>query len=230
MEMTTVVKGAWQAFSTKIMAFLPELIGAIIIFVVGLIAAKFLKMAVVKLLKMARLDTAAEKTKLDEFLKKGGIVKTASEIVGVLVYWFVMILVVIATLDALGLPIVSDLLNSIFLYVPNVVAAVIVMTLGILVGNLLSAVIRTAASNAGIAAAEGLAKTSLYAVIAFSVAIALIQLGIGKEIVGEVFQMAFGATALAFGLAFGLGGKDTAADYLNRWLAEKKKPASKKQE
>jgi hypothetical protein len=108
-----------------------------------------------------------------------------------------------------------------------VVAAVIVLTLGILVGNLLSAVIRTAASNAGIAASEGLARTSLYAVIAFSAAIALIQLGIGKEIVGEVFEMAFGATALAFGLAFGLGGKDMASDYLNRWLAEKKKPASK---
>ncbi len=84
------------------MAFLPELIGAIIIFVVGLIAAKLLKMAVVKLLKLVRLDTAAEKTNLHEFLKKGGIVKTASEIIGVLVYWFVMILVVIATLDAIG--------------------------------------------------------------------------------------------------------------------------------
>jgi hypothetical protein len=212
------------------MAFLPELIGAIIIFVVGLLVAKLLKMAVVKMLKLMRMDTAAEKAKLDEFLKKGGIEKTASEIIGVLVYWFVMILVVIATLDALGLPIVSDLLNSIFLYVPNVVAAVIVLTLGILVGNLLSAVIRTAASNAGIAAADGLAKASYYAVIAFSVAVSLIQLGIGKEIVSEVFVMAFGATALAFGLAFGLGGKDMAANYLKRWLEEKKKPASKKQE
>ena len=230
MEITAVVKGAWDAFATKITAFLPALLGAIIIFVAGIIAAKLLQVAVVKLLRLVRLDSAGEKTKVDEFLRKGNITKTPSEIIGLLVYWFVMILVVIAALDALGLPIVSDLLNRIFLYLPNVVAAVIVLTLGILVGNLLSAVVRTAASNAGVAAADGLGKASLYAVIAFTVAVALIQLGIGKDIVSDVFVMAFGAFTLALALAFGLGGKEMAADYLKRWLAEKKKPATKKQE
>jgi len=227
MEVTTVVTGAWNAFATKITAFLPELIGAIIIFVVGWIIARLVKVGVEKLLRLVRFDTATEKTGVNKFLKKGEIVKAPSEIVGTLVYWFIMILVLIASLDALGLPIVSDMLNSIFLYIPNVVAAIIVLVLGFLMGNLLAAVVRTAASNAGLKNAEGLGKISLYAIVVFVSAIALIQLGIGEEIVASAFGLVFGAVALALALAFGLGGRDVAADYLKRWLAEKKAPAKK---
>ena len=149
MEVTTVVTGAWNAFATKITAFLPALIGAIIIFVIGWIIARLVKLAVVKLLKLVRFDKATEKGGVNQFLEKGDITKSPSELLGILVYWFIMILVIIASLDALGLPIVSDLLNSIFLYIPNVVAAIIVLILGFLVGNLLATVVRTAASNAG---------------------------------------------------------------------------------
>ena len=227
MEVTTVVSGAWNAFATKITAFLPELIGAIIIFILGWIVARLFKLAVVKLLILVRFDKATDKTGVKGFLNKGNITNAPSEIIGSLVYWFAMILVIIASLDALGLPIVSDLLNSIFLYIPNVVAAIIVLVLGLLLGNLLSAVVRTAAANAGLKSAEGLGKLALYAIVFFSGAIALIQLDIGEEIVGAAFVIAFGAVALALGLAFGLGGKDVAADYLKRWLEEKKTPAKR---
>ena len=227
MELTTVVTGAWNTFATKIMAFLPELIGAIIIFVVGLIIARLLKKGAVKLLRLVRFDSAGEKTGVKDFLEKGNITKTPSEIVGSLIYWFIMILVIIASFDALGLPIVSDLLNKVFIYIPNVVAAVIILTLGLLFGNLLSAVVHTAASNAGLTTAEGLGKAALYAIIIFSGAIALIQLGIGEEIVASAFKITFGCTALALALAFGLGGKEMAADYLKKWLEEKKTPAKK---
>ena len=181
MELTTVVTGAWSAFATKITVFLPKLIGALIIFVAGLIIAQLIKAGVVRLLKLLRFDTAAEKTGLKSFLEKGNITKTSSEILGLLIYWFFMILVIIASLDALGLPIVSDILNDIFLYIPNVVAAIIILLLGFLLGGLLSAVVRTAASNAGLTTAEGLGKTALYAVIFFTASIALLQLGIGKR-------------------------------------------------
>ena len=227
MQVTTVVSGAWNAFAIKITAFLPALIGAIIIFVAGWIIARLVKFAVVKLLKLIRFDKATEKGGVQQFLKKGEITKTPSDILGILVYWFIMILVLIASLDALGLPIVSDLLNSIFLYIPNVVAAIIVLVLGLLVGNLLAAVVKTAASNAGLKAADGMGKLALYALVIFSIAIALDQLGVGEEIVGAAFVITFGAVALALALAFGLGGRDAAAEYLKRWLEEKKTPAKK---
>ena len=227
MEITTVVTGAWNAFATKITAFLPALIGAIIIFVIGWIIARLVKVAVERLLKLIRFDKATEKTGVQGFLKKGDIVKLPSEIIGVLVYWFIMIMVITATLDALGIPIVSDLFNSIFLYIPSVVAAIIVLILGFLLGTLLSAIVKTAASNAGLKNADGLGKLALYAIVFFSAAIALIQLGIGEEIVTSAFGLVFGAAALALALAFGLGGRDVAADYLKRWLEEKKTPAKK---
>jgi hypothetical protein len=228
MEITTVVTGAWNAFATKITAFLPELIGAIIIFVAGWIVARLIRLAVERLLMLLRFDKAADKTGVHEFLRKGDIVKAPSEIIGTLIYWFVMILVIIAALDALGLPIVSDLLNSIFLYIPNVVAAIIVLILGVLVGNLLSAVVRTAASNAGLKNAEGLGTIALCAIVAFSAAIALIQLGIGEEIVTAAFGIAFGAAALAVAIAFGLGGREVAADYPKRWLEQRRKAPPRK--
>jgi len=226
MELTTVVTGAWNAFATKITSFLPDLIGAIIIFVVGWIIARLVKLGVERLLKLVRFDKATEKTGVRQFLKKGDLVKAPSEIIGSLVYWFIMILVIIASLDALGLPIVSDLLNSIFLYIPNVVAAIIVLVLGFLLGSLLSAVVRTAASNVGLKNAAGLGKLALYAIVFFSGAIALIQLGIGEDIVVSAFGLVFGAAALALALAFGMGGRDMAAEYLKRWL-EEKTPAKK---
>lgn len=227
MQITTVIKGVWDAFAIKITAFLPMLIGAIIIFVVGLLLARLVKYLIVRLLKLVRLDKAGEKTGLKVFLEKGNIFKEPSEIVGSLVYWFLMILVLIATLDAMGLPIVSELLNNVFYYIPNVVAAIIVLILGILLGNLLSAVVRTAASNAGLNAAEGLSKAALYAIIFFSGAVALVQLGIGEEVVAASFEIAFGAVALALAIAFGLGGKDVAAGYLQKWLKETKTPDKK---
>jgi len=220
MEITTVVTGAWNAFATKITAFLPNLIGAIILFVVGWIIARLLKMVIVKILMKLRFDIATEKTGVQDFLKKGGFVKTPSEITGTLLYWFVMILVIVATFDALGLPIVSDLLNSIFLYIPRVMAAVIVLILGFLFGNLLSSIVRTAASNAGLKAAEGLGNVALYSIVLFAATIALVQLGISPEVVASAFVIAFGAIALALALAFGLGGKDTAAAYLKKWLGK----------
>ena len=227
MELTTVVTGAWNAFATKITAFLPALIGAIVIFVAGWIIARLVRLAVVKLLKLVRFDKATEKTGVQEFLKKGEIVKAPSEIIGSLVYWFIMILVIIASLDALGLPIVSELLDKIFVYIPNVVAAIIVLVLGLLLGNLLSAVVRTAASNAGLKNADGLGQLSLYAIVFFSGAIALIQLGIGEEVVEAAFGLVVGTAALALALAFGLGGREVAAEYLKRWLEEKRTPARK---
>ncbi|MGD8389354.1 MAG: hypothetical protein PVG49_19565 [Desulfobacteraceae bacterium] len=218
MEIMTVVTGAWNAFATRITSFLPELLGAVIVFVAGWIGARLVKLAVLKFLKLVRFDSATEKAKVQEFLQKGEIGKSPSEIIGVLVYWFIMILVIIASLDALGLPIVSDLLNQIFLYIPNVVAAIIVIILGMLVGNLLAAVVRTTASNAGLNVADGLGKLAFYGILFFAGSIALNQLGVGEEIVAAAFIIAFGAAALTLSLAFGLGGRDLAAHYLREWL------------
>jgi len=223
MQILTNIQGAWDAFSTQITTFIPLLLGAIIIFVVGWLAAKISKGIISKLLSKLQLDKTSEKTGLREFLKKGNVTQEPSEIVGLLTYWFIMLLTLVASLDALGLPIASDILNEIFLYIPNVVAAVLVLLLGIFLGNLLSSVVHTAVANAGFSNPEAMGKISLYSVIFFSSTIALSQLGVGSEIVTAAFILAFGGFSLACGLAFGLGGKDVAAEYLQKWLQKEKK-------
>lgn len=143
-----MVTGAWNAFAVKITAFPPMLMGTMIIFIVNWIVDKLMKMGVVKLLRLVRFEKANEKTGLKDFLQRGNIIKTPSEIIGSLVYCLIMILVLIASLDASGLPFVSEILDDIFLYIPNVVAAIPILSFGILLGNFLSAVVRTTASNA----------------------------------------------------------------------------------
>lgn len=223
MEILSTVQSAWQAFVTQITIFIPLLIGAIIIFVVGWFAAKISKRVITKVLSKLQLDKTSEKTGLKEFLQKGNVTQQPSEIVGLLTYWFIMLLTLVASLDTLGLPIASDILNEIFLYIPNVVAAVLVLILGIFLGNLLSSVVQTTVANAGFSNPESMGKISLYAVIFFSGTIALSQLGVGSEIVTAAFILAFGGFSLACGLAFGLGGKDVAAEYLQQWLQKKNK-------
>jgi hypothetical protein len=223
MEILSTVQSAWQAFVTQITIFIPLLLGAIIIFVVGWFAAKISKRVISKVLSKLQLDKTSEKTGLKEFLQKGNVTQQPSEIVGLLTYWFIMLLTLVASLDTLGLPIASDILNEIFLYIPNVVAAVLVLILGIFLGNLLSSVVQTTVANAGFSNPESMGKISLYAVIFFSGTIALSQLGVGSEIVTAAFILAFGGFSLACGLAFGLGGKDVAAEYLQQWLQKEKK-------
>ncbi|MGD9125612.1 MAG: hypothetical protein PVG60_10980 [Desulfarculaceae bacterium] len=222
MEITAIVTGAWNAFATKITTFLPKIIGALLILVAGWLLARLLRYATTKFLKLVKLDVAAEATGVKDFLGKGNVQKTVSEIIGALIYWFVMIIVVVASLDALGLPIVSDMLNAVVLYIPNVVAAVVVLTLGVLLGSFLSKVVETAASNAEIKFANILGKASLYVVVFFAGSIAVIQLGIGEEVIAAAFIILLGATALALSLAFGLGGREVAGDYLKKWLEDKR--------
>lgn len=228
MEVTTVVVNAWDAFSTKIVAFLPLAIGSILIFFFGWIAAKFIRFSIERLLRLIKLDEAAEYGGVKAFLARGNIHTGLSKLVGQITYWFIMIIVVIASLDALGLPIVSDLLNDIVLYLPRVAAAVIVVVLGALLGSLVGAVVETSAANAGVAPSAGLGIAARYAVILFAGAMALVHLGIGEEVVWTAFLLTYGAVALGLALAFGLGGREIAARKLDAWLVDKKPRTQKK--
>jgi hypothetical protein len=129
--------------------------------------------------------------------------------------------------NTLGLSSVSDLLNHILLYIPKVIAAVIALILGLFFANLLSGVIKTAAASAGLGETEALAALARYAIVAFTVAVTLEELGIAAELVRAAFVILFGAVALAAALAFGLGCKDLARDWIVRYLdstRSRKKP------
>ena len=199
---------------TKILAYLPVLLGALIILIVGWIVAKAIKRLVDWLLKAIRFDALADKAGISEILRKGNLEISAREVVSSIVYWLIMIMVLVMTVDALGLPKASDILESLFAYVPNVIAALLVLIVAMFLASFVSGIVRTAAGNANLPKPEILAAISRWAIIIFAITISLEQLGIAPLLVATTFNIILGGVVLALALAFGLGGKDAAAKYL----------------
>jgi hypothetical protein len=198
----------------RIMAYLPVLLGALIILIVGWIVAKAIKRLVDWLLKTIRFDILADKAGISEILKKGNLEISAREVVSGIVYWLIIIMVLVMTVDALGLPKSSDILENLFAYVPKVISALLVLIVAMFLASFVSGIVRTAAANANLPKPQILAGISRWAIIIFAVTIALEQLGIAPLLVTATFNIILGGICLALALAFGLGGKDAAAKYL----------------
>jgi hypothetical protein len=199
---------------TRIMAYLPVLLGALIILIVGWIVAKAIRRLVDWLLKLIRFDVLADKAGISGILRKGNLEISAGQVVSSIVYWLVIIMVLVMTVDALGLPKSSDILSSLFAYVPKVIAALLVLVVAMFLASFVSGIVRTAAGNANLPKPEILAGISRWAIIIFAVTISLEQLGIAPLLVATTFNIVLGGVVLALALAFGLGGKDAAAKYL----------------
>jgi len=218
MELSPAVLEPGKAVVARVAAFLPSFFGALLILLVGWVVAKFIRLLVFRFLLAVRFDLASEKAGVDDVLIRADIRQSPAELLAVLVQWLVMLIVLMTAVNTLGLSSVSDLLNHILLYIPKVIAAVIALILGLFFANLLSGVIKTAAANAGLGETEALAALSRYAIVAFTVAVTLEELGIAAELVRSAFVILFGAVALAAALAFGLGCKDLARDWIVRYL------------
>jgi small-conductance mechanosensitive channel len=199
---------------TRILAYLPVLLGALVILIVGWIVAKAIRGIIDWLLKVVRFDTLADKAGISEILRKGDLKISAREVVSGIVYWLIIIMVLVMTVDALGLPKASDVLASLFAYVPNVIAALLVLVVAMFLASFVSGIVRTAAGNANLPKPQIFAGISRWAIIIFAVTIALEQLGIAPLLVTATFNIILGGICLALALAFGLGGKDAAAKYL----------------
>lgn len=225
-DIRQLILSSMQEFFSRIVAALPSILAAAVIFVLGWLVAKLVRVVVVKFLTLIRFNIVAWKSGIDAFLEKGGIKRNTVELIGQMFYWLIMLIVLVAAVDALGLQVASELLNRILLYIPNIIAAVVVLVLGLFFANFIGGVIQTSASNANFSHPEFLGQVSRYAMIIFVTAIALEQLGVGKQVVVQGFTIIFGAVCLAGALAFGLGGRDVAAKLLEG-LAQKRGEAKK---
>ncbi len=223
MGVVSNVIGAWNAVSTKIMLFLPNLMAAIIVFLLGWFLARIAKALIVRVLGALKFDVMTEKAGINELLAKGNIQKQPKEVLAILVYWFFMLIVIIASFDVLGLPIIYDLLNKIVLYIPNIIAAVVVLIFGGILANFLETVVKTVSSGLGTETASLLSKIAKYSIIILAITMALQQLSIASSVVTVAFAILFGAFSLAMALAFGLGGRDAAANYLQKMREARQK-------
>ena len=209
---------------SKILSYLPVLLGALVILIVGWIVAKAIRRVLDWLLKTIRFDTLADKAGISEILRKGDLKISDREVVSGLVYWLVIIMVLVMVVNALGLPKASDVLESLFAYVPNVIAALLVLVVALFLASFVSGIVHTAAGNANLPRPEIFAGVSRWAIVIFAATISLEELGIAPLLVSTTFNIVLGGVGLALALAFGLGGKDAVA----RYLEELKERHSKK--
>jgi hypothetical protein len=214
LEWDNLVAEPVRQMLTRILAYLPVLLGALVILIVGWIVAKAIRRIVDWLLKTIRFDTLADKAGISEILRKGDLKISARAVVSGIVYWLIIIMVLVMTVDALGLPKASDVLASLFAYVPKVIAALLVLVVAMFLASFVSGIVRIAAGNAKLPKPALLAGISRWAIIVFAVTISLAQLDIAPLLVTTTFNIILGSICLALALAFGLGGKDAAAKYL----------------
>ena len=217
-ELTNVFVQSYNTFFQQLSAFLPKLIGAAIILIVGWIVAKIVRTLSVKFLKLIRFNVVTEKARVDQFLADGGVKRSAIEIIGSLFYWLIMLIVILTAFNSLGLTAASALFNQVFLFIPNIIVAVLVLILGLFLANLLSVAVVTYLKNIEIENAETIGKLINYAIIIFVISISLTQLNIGTELISSAFLLVFGALCLAMALAFGIGGKEWAAGVINKYF------------
>lgn len=208
-------------------AAIPRVLGFIVILVVGWFIATLIAKAIQALLRAVNFNGLAERAGLADFVRRMGVKTDASEFLANIAKWFIRLIVMVVAFDALGLPAVSAVLSKFLLWIPNLVVALIVIVLGGLAAKAVDGLVRGATSEAGFTNPNMIAKIATTAVWIFTIVIAVNQIGIAVTLVNTLFMGFVGALALGLGLAFGLGGKETAGKIVSRWYNESSDTASK---
>ena len=202
---------------TMLMAAIPRVVGFLIIMAVGWIVASLIARAVAAVLHAMRFDHLAERSGFTALTHKMGIRSDSSKFIALVTKWFVRLITLVVAFDALGVPAVSDVLRQLLLWLPNLAVATVILVIAGVVANAVASLVRGAIARAGIARPNVMAAIVRVAVLAFGVLVALNQIGVAQSLVNILFMAVVGAAALAAGLAFGLGGRDTAARIVSGW-------------
>jgi hypothetical protein len=199
----------------RVFAFIPTLLLALAILIVGYVFAHAIERLITRLFKILELDKAADKTGLTHILRNGGVKEKPSELVGVLTYWVLMITFLIMSVKIVGLTAVSGLLDSILAFLPNVIGGVLVLMIGMLVAKVISSLVYVVAKTTDMPFPETISRLSKYAIIVFAGILFLKEIGFVSLFEGEHYTIFIGGVVFAVALAFGLAGKDIAARYLD---------------
>lgn len=222
MQQIDIFVASLASFWTEFARFVPQLIAAIILLLLGWILAKVARAGVMRLLKMLHFDKATEKSGLESFLQHAELEVSVASILGNLVYWLIILVMIVTVANSLGLHVVADLFNKVVLYIPNVIVAILVLVFGTILARFINRLVFAWLNNVGFAGALTVSTFSEYAMLVFVFFIAMEQLQIANELLTAAFIIAFGAVGLAFAIAFGLGSKDVAARAIEQIVNKKK--------
>jgi hypothetical protein len=205
-----------EGFLERFIQFLPNLISAILLLLIGLFAGWLTKKALCRLFRILKVDEFSERHGINNILLKGGLKGSLSSIVGRFAGWLVFFVFVIISLSSLHVPAIERLLERLFLYLPNLFVAIIILLIGYLLSNFFGRAALIASVNAGLKASGLIGRFVKLTIFLLAATMALEQLGIGKDTVIIAFAIIFGGIVLALAIAFGLGGRDMAKEYLEK--------------
>ena len=206
----------FEGLYAKILDFLPNFLASVLIFLVGIVLAVVVKMLLFRVFRALGMDKFFERIGTVDVLKKGGLGGSVAALLSKLIGWGIVIVFAVIAMRALAIPTVERILERFLLYFPNIFVAAVIALFGYLAGNFLGRAALIAGVNAGIKVSGTIGKFVKYIVFVLSGTMALEQLGIGRGTVIIAFALIFGGVVLALAIAFGLGGRDIAKDYLEK--------------
>lgn len=205
-----------RSFVTQVGEIFPKVLLAIVILILGWLVAKLVRFVVVKALRAINFNVLTEKAGLDTFLKQGGGETDTTGILGLLVYWLIILTALLIASNSVGLAAVTDLIGRVVLFVPKVIVAVIILAFGAYFARFIGMTVTAYCKNLDMPDAALLGRLAMYAIVVFVAMVAIDHLGLG-DIIRQTFLIILIGIALALALAFGLGGQKRAAEFLDRW-------------
>jgi len=217
MERVDIMLEPVQAFLLQIAGFLPKLALALGVLLAGWLLAKIARFAIIKGLRAINFNVLTERAGLEDFLNQGGIQTDTTGIFGLLIYWLVILAALIIGFNSLGLTYITGLLGEVVRFVPKVVVAILILAFGAYFARFVGNAVVAYCKNIAIQDSDMLGKIAKYAIMTFVVLIALDQVNVGGDIVRQSFLIILAGIVFALALAFGLGGKEAAAELIDRW-------------
>lgn len=209
--LVTSFQDIWQG----VVNFLPELIVAIVLLLLGWLIGALLGKAVDHIIRSLKVDQALSNAGVDKAMEKTGYRLNSGAFLGGLVKWFIIVVFLVAALDAVGLTQVNDFLSDVVLiYLPQVIVAAVILIVAAIVADVMEGIVAGSAKAAEVASAHFLGTLTKWAIWIFAIMAALFQLGIAPTFIQTLFTGIVVAIALALGLSFGLGGQEAAARYI----------------
>ncbi len=209
---TISLQNLWQL----VISFLPALLGALVILIVGLIVASGLERLVERLVFYLKIDAMLRKLGVESFLGRASVALNSGRFMGKIVYWFILVAFFLAASDVLGFAALSGFLNDVLLYIPNVLVAALIVIAAVVVANFVRGLVAASVMGARLHAAKFLGTVAWWVIMVFGLLTSAVQLNIAVSIINTVITGLIAMLALAGGLAFGLGGRDAAMRWVNK--------------
>src|SRR2546426_3044755 len=209
-----------DAMITAFLQALPSIVGALLLLVIGWIVAGIVGGLVTKLLRKVGLDTIAAKAGITAFLQRARMKLDAAGLVGGIITWYVRLIFVIMAANAVGITAVSSVLSQIIAFIPNLVVALLILGAFAWLAGVTRNLVTGATQSAGVQNSGALATLAYATVLGFGIVAAASQIGVAATLINILFTGVVAAVALAFALAFGLGGREEAARVLRDWRGQ----------